>query len=125
MLSARAFRRIALGMKDAIEGAHMGHPDFRLNGRIFATLHSDDQWGMVKLTPDQQQDFVRENPATFTPEKGAWGRQGCTRVRLDSVDEDTLGEALTLAWQNTARKGVVGRPRRRRTTGPIRPSRKR
>jgi hypothetical protein len=104
MLSAEDFRRFALGMKDTIEKAHMGHPDFRVNGRIFATLHPDLQWGMVKLTPDQQEVFVEKSPAAFIPENGAWGRQGCTRVRLDSVGEDTLGEALTLAWQNAASK---------------------
>ncbi len=125
MLNAKDFRRIALGMDDTIESAHMGHPDFRVKGRIFATLHPDHQSGMVKLTPDQQQDFVRANPAAFMPENGAWGRQGCTSVRLDSVDEDTLGEAITLAWQNTAKKRVTGRSKSKRTTGPFRPSRKR
>ena len=59
-MNAEDFRRIALGMADAVEGAHMGHPDFRVNGRIFATLHPDHRHGMVKLTPDQQQQFVRE-----------------------------------------------------------------
>ena len=114
MLSSKDFRRIALGIKDAIEAAHMGHPDFRVYGRIFATLHPDPKWGMVKLTPDQQHQFVRENPGTFAPETGAWGRQGCTSVRLDSVDEDTLGAAMTLAWQNIARKGADRRPKLRR-----------
>jgi hypothetical protein len=125
MLSAKDFRRIALGMEDTIESAHMGHPDFRVNGRIFATLHQDLKLGMVKLTPDQQQIFVRENPAAFMPENGAWGRQGCTRVRLDSVDEDTLGDAITLAWQNTAKKVFTRRSKPRLTAGAIRPSRKR
>lgn len=125
MLSPEEFRRIALSMVDAIEGAHMGHPDFRVNGRIFATLHPDHQWGMVKLTPEQQQKFVRENPATFVAENGAWGRAGCTRVRLGSVDEDTLGEAMTLAWQKTARKNAVGQSKTKRSLGPNRPSRKR
>jgi hypothetical protein len=106
------FRRIALGMKDAVEGAHMGHPDFRVNGRIFATLHPDRLSGMVKLSPEQQQRFVRQDPRTFTPESDAWGRQGCTAVRLESVDEETLGEALTLAWQNTTRAPAKRRPRR-------------
>jgi hypothetical protein len=106
-------RRIALGMKGAIESAHMGHPDFRVNGRIFATLHPDDAWGMVKLTPEQQQDFMRRDRA-FVPEAGAWGRQGCTAVRLDGVDEDTLGEALTLAWRNVAQKKVSRAPARAR-----------
>lgn len=89
----------------------MGHPDFRANGRIFATLHADLQWGMVKLTPGQQQAFVRDAPAAFRPEPGAWGRQGCTAVRLDAVDEETLGEALTLAWRNVATRT---RPKGRR-----------
>lgn len=103
MVSPKDFRRIALGMENAIEGAHMGHPDFRVDGRIFATLHPDHKFGMVKLTPEQQEKFVRENPAAFAPESGAWGRAGCTKVRLDAVQEDTLGEAMTLAWQNVTK----------------------
>jgi hypothetical protein len=97
-------------MSGAVEGAHMGHPDFRANGRIFATLHADGRHGMVKLTPEQQREYIHEHPGVFTPESGAWGRQGCTRVRLDAVDAETLGEAMTLAWQNTARK-KTGRSR--------------
>lgn len=58
---------------------------------------------MVKLTPEQQQDFISADSAAFVPASGAWGRQGCTTVRLDSVAKDKLGEAITLAWQNTAR----------------------
>jgi hypothetical protein len=104
MPSAEDFRRIALGMKDAVESAHMGHPDFRAGGRIFATLHADLAYGMVKLTPEQQQAFVRDAPAAFTPEPGAWGLQGCTAVRLAEIDDDLLGEALTLAWRNVALK---------------------
>jgi hypothetical protein len=110
-MNAEDFRRIALGMADAVEGAHMDHPDFRVNGRIFATIHPDHRYGMVKLTPDQQERFVREHRAMFAPENGAWGRQGCTSVRLEAADEDTLGEAMTLAWQNTATKHAAGRPR--------------
>ena len=102
VLTAEDFRRIALGMKGAVESAHMGHPDFRLAGKIFATLHADHQHGMVKLTPGQQETFVREHPAAFAPENGAWGRQGCTAVRLDVADEETVGEAMTLAWRNSA-----------------------
>jgi hypothetical protein len=102
MLTADEFRHMALAMRGASEGAHMGHPDFRVNGRIFATLHADDTCGMVKLTPEQQERFVQEMPRTFAPENGAWGRQGCTSVRLDLVDEETLGEAMTLAWKNSA-----------------------
>jgi hypothetical protein len=102
-MTADGFRRIAVGMKDVLEGAHMGHPDFRVHGKIFATIHPDPAYGMVKLTPDQQQEFVNNHPAVFAPENGAWGRAGCTRVRLDLVDEETLGEAMTLAWQNIGR----------------------
>ena len=104
-MSPEDFRRIALGMDGAIEGAHMGHPDFRVHNRIFATLHPDLESGMVALTPDQQQRVGRAHPAAFAPEAGAWGRGGCTRVHLASVDEETLGEAMTLAWQNRAAKG--------------------
>ena len=108
-----AFRTSALGMKDAIESAHMGHPDFRVNGRIFATLHADGLHGMVKLTPEQQEEFVRGHPAAFSPENGAWGRQGCTRVRLASIDDEVLGEALTLAWRNCAARRPSVRSKRR------------
>jgi hypothetical protein len=114
MSNAGDFRRIALGMTATLEGAHMGHPDFRVNGRIFATLHADNAHGMVKLTPEQQQGFIAENPVAFAPENGAWGRQGCTRVRLTAVEEDALGRALTLAWQNIARAAKPVRSARRR-----------
>ena len=101
-MKAADFRRIALGMQGAVEGAHMGHPDFRAHGRIFATLHSDNLLGMLKLAPEQQQEFVADHPTMFTPENGAWGRQGCTRVVLASADADTVGEAMTMAWRNVA-----------------------
>jgi hypothetical protein len=103
-MTANIFRRIALGFTGAVEGAHMGHPDFRAGGRIFATLHSGGKTGMVKLTPEQQQQFVRAHPTMFAPEAGAWGRQGCTRVHLHAADPEVVGEAMTLAWQSvTAR----------------------
>ena len=98
------FRRIALGMKDATESSHMDHPDFRVGNRIFATLHADNEWGMVILTPEQQQRFMDEAPKAFVPEKGAWGLQGCTAVRLAVVDQELLGEAMTLAWRNRVEK---------------------
>ena len=116
-MTATEFRRIALGMEDAIESAHMGHPDFRVNGRIFATLgHPDDTSGMVSLTPEQQQRFLADAPDTFTPASGAWGRQGATMVRLASADAETIGEAMTLAWQNASNK----RPPAKRAKRPLR-----
>ena len=126
-MKAGDFRRIALGMDGAIESSHMGHPDFRANGKIFATIHHDHKSGMVKLTAGQQQTFVRQNPAGFTPENGAWGRAGCTKVRLDYVEQEVLGEAMTLAWQNacqtTVKKGVARRSTSKRTPRRIRPPR--
>ncbi len=104
-MTAAQFRQLALGMEEAREGAHMGHPDFRAHGRVFATLHADMNHGMVKLTPEQQQVFMRDAPGAFAPEAGAWGRAGCTRVTLKAVDEDTLGEAMTVAWRNSATVG--------------------
>ncbi|HWW84377.1 MAG TPA: MmcQ/YjbR family DNA-binding protein [Vicinamibacterales bacterium] len=100
-MTTTRFRAIALGMSGAIESSHMNHPDFRANGRIFATLQEDGRRGMVKLTPGQQREFIDGNPEAFTPASGAWGRQGCTMVTLSAIDETTLGEAMTLAWQNS------------------------
>ena len=111
-MRANDFRRMALGMEGAVEGAHMGHPDFRINNRIFATLHHDPAFGMVALTPDQQGELMRAHPDAFAPESGAWGRAGSTRVRLASVDEETLGEAMTLAWQNTVKAAKPAKTKR-------------
>jgi YjbR protein len=125
-MSPEDFRRIALGMDGATEGAHMRHPDFRVHNRIFATLHPDLESGMLVLTPDQQQRVVRTHPAAFAPENGAWGRGGCTRVHLALVDEETLGEAMTLAWQNRAATGgTAGRSSRRAPSAAAPRSRKR
>jgi hypothetical protein len=116
-MTANTFRRIALGFSGAVEGAHMGHPDFRAGGRIFATLHSGEKTGMVKLTPEQQQEFIRAHPAMFAPEAGAWGRQGCTRVHLHVADPEVVGEAITLAWQSVAERRPAPAPPRARTAG--------
>jgi hypothetical protein len=111
------FRRIALRMDGAVEGAHMNHPDFRVHGKIFATLAPDGLRGMVTLTPGQQRECIAANPDAFEPASGAWGRQGCTMVRLASVDEETVGEAMTLAWQNSARAAAArsAKPRSSKT----------
>jgi hypothetical protein len=102
----------------------MGHPDFRVSNRIFATLHHDRAFAMVKLTPDQQREFMRAHPGVFEPESGAWGLAGCTRVRLAAADEETLGEAVTLAWQNTVKKDASAAPRRRAPRQARRPRRR-
>src|SRR5687767_8867453 len=93
-VTPQRFRLMALALDGAVEGAHMGHPDFRVDKRIFASLHSGNEFGMVKLTPDQQATFIEDHPSAFSPEAGAWGRSGCTRVILKTITEDILGEAL-------------------------------
>src|SRR5438270_7443760 len=102
--SANDFRRIVLGLDGVVESSHMGHPDFRANGRIFATLQIDPQWAMVRLTPEQQGRFMRDFPDAFIPAAGAWGAGGSTLAHLPSVGEETLGEAATLAWRNSGSK---------------------
>jgi hypothetical protein len=109
-VTADDFRQIALSLPEALESAHMDHPDFRVRGKIFATLGYPDQgWGMVKLTPEQQTSLVRAEPAVFAPAKGAWGRRGSTIVRLDTVDQVTLSGALVAAWRNVAPKRLSDR----------------
>jgi len=93
------FRRIALSLEGAEEGAHMGSPDFRVGGRIFATLAAQDQgYGNLMLTPEQQAGFVAEMPEVFVPVKGGWGRNGATHVVLAKANEDLLRGALHTAW---------------------------
>ena len=99
-MNAADFRRIALSFEGAQEGSHMGCADFRVGGRIFATLASQDQgYGNVKLTPEQQQAFVEELPDVFLPVAGGWGRMGMTHIRLDKANEDVLTGALHVAWR--------------------------
>jgi hypothetical protein len=81
----------------------MGHPDFRVGGRVFATLgYPDSGWAMVMLTPEQQAVVTESEPAVFVPVKGGWGRRGATNVRLAAADGATLSSALTMAWRNAA-----------------------
>jgi hypothetical protein len=104
-MKADDFRRIALSFPDAAESAHMNHPDFRVNGKIFATLdYPEEGWAMVKLPADQQEGFVTLQPSVFVPAKGGWGRQGATNVLLKNVKEEALRGALTMAWQNVSQK---------------------
>jgi len=104
-LTANDFRRLALALPETAEHAHMDHPDFRVCGKIFATLgYPGKGWGMVKLTPEQQHYFAKDYPEVFIPSKGAWGRQGSTTVHLKSVDKETLKKAISAAWLNVAPK---------------------
>lgn len=96
---------MVLALEGATEGAHMGHADFRLQNRIFASLDAEELHGTVALTPEQQRDLLASHPETFEPAAGKWGLSGYTRVCLKTADEDAVGEALTLAWQTALRKG--------------------
>ena len=102
-MTVNDFRRIALAMDGAVEGAHMQHPDFRANGKIFATIYPDGRRGMMKLTPDLQRDYIRAHPTMFEPASGAWGRQGCTTVHLSMADAAIVRAAMTHARRNTAK----------------------
>ncbi|MEO8353027.1 MAG: MmcQ/YjbR family DNA-binding protein [Chthoniobacteraceae bacterium] len=102
------FRRIALSMPEAVESAHMEHPDFRVGGKIFATLgYPDKDHGMVILPPEEQRRFVESDPAIFAPAKGAWGLRGSTCVRLDLVDAATLRRVMEIAWRKRAPKNLL------------------
>jgi hypothetical protein len=107
MAGAADFRRIALSLPGAEEGSHMGHADFRVAGKIFATLGAPDAaWGMAALMPEQQEDFITLAPDAFEPAAGAWGRGGSTLVRLEAVPSDLLEAALAAAWRKRAPRGM-------------------
>jgi hypothetical protein len=109
------FRRIALSLPGAIESAYMGNPDFRVAGGIFATLSLEgDGYGVLKLTPEQQQGLVQDAPEFFSPVHGGWGRMGMTRVRLDAVTADVLDGSLRLAWQDRITKSQAKGARKKR-----------
>ena len=103
-MTAEVFRSMALHLPEASENAHHGHPDFRVRGKIFATLGPDESWGMVKLTPQQQEACVRAEPEVFQPVEGAWGGRGCTYVRLVAATDSVVRPALVAAWRSTAPK---------------------
>jgi hypothetical protein len=99
-MNAKDFRQIALSFEGAEESSHMGQPDFRVGGRIFATLASQHLgYGNLMLTPEQQETFVQELPEVFVPVAGGWGRMGATHIRLTAANEDVLRGALQTAWK--------------------------
>ena len=107
-MTATEFRRLALSLPAATESAHMGHPDFRVTGKIFATLaYPSRDWGVVMLTPDEQEFFVNARPRAFTPAPGAWGRAGSTQVRLRLAPKGMVRAAMIAAWRRRAPKKVA------------------
>ena len=113
-MSVTRFRKTALSLPDVLEGAHHGTSDFRVKKRIFATLgYPDENWGMVKLTVEQQSVLVEAEPEIFRAVPGGWGKRGATNVRLAKAGATTLKSALTIAWQNIAEKSRAA-PRARK-----------
>jgi len=107
-MTAEGFRKLALSFPETVESRHMHHPDFRVRGKIFATLgYPNERWGMVKLTPAQQARFVIAHPDVFVPANGAWGRAGSTTVNLRAARKSVLLPALDTAWGNLALKGLA------------------
>jgi hypothetical protein len=102
-MTPNEFRQLALSFPEVIESAHMHHPDFRVGGRIFATLgYPDEEYATVKLTRVDQKEFVQSNPDVFQPAKGAWGLQGSTIINLPAATIGIVREALTAAWRKIA-----------------------
>jgi hypothetical protein len=113
-MTSAEFRRLALSFSETVEGSHMAHPDFRVGGKIFATLdYPKKGWSMVKLPPADQKRFVESTPDIFVPAKGKWGEGGATCVLLKSARKTTVRKALEIAWSRTApQAGRVRTPRR-------------
>lgn len=112
-MTANEFRKIALAFPDAEEREHMNHPDFRVRGKIFATLaYPNKDFGMVKLPPRAQEEFVFAEPKAYVPVKGAWGRQGATSVMLKEAKKASLQKAMAAAWSFAAAKDVIARPQK-------------
>ena len=108
------FRRIALSLEGAEEGSHMGAADFRVGGRIFATLAAQEKgYGNLILSPEQQRQFVEDLPDVFVPIAGGWGRMGATHVVLSKVSRDVLYGALQTAWR--LRRGKTAKSRKKRS----------
>ncbi len=106
-VTEKEFRRLALSFPGAVESAHMGHPDFRVRGKIFATLWPRKGWAMVKLPIDQQEVFVNVAPNIFAPVPGVWGRRGATQVRLAAAKKTITRDALQAAWRALAPRRLV------------------
>ena len=108
LMTPAAFRKIALSLPETEERSHMDHPEFRVAGKIFATLgYPDKTRGMVKLSPEDQHNFSKDYPDAFVPVKGTWGRRGATSVYLKNAIKKTLTKAIHAAWRNTAPKRLL------------------
>jgi hypothetical protein len=124
-MDAEDFRRLALSLEGAEESSHMGSPDFRVGGRIFATLASESQgYGNLMLTPEHQAAFLDEAPEIFVSIPGGWGRMGATHIRLAVATEDVLADALRTAWKLRIEKNAnTSRATKKPRSKPKRPPR--
>jgi hypothetical protein len=114
------FRRIALSLEGTEEGSHMGQADFRVGGRIFATLAAEKQgYGNLMLTPEQQAEFVQEVPGVFIPIHGGWGRNGATHIVLAKASKDLLAGALRTAWKLRIEKNVGTKTKKKRAPSKL------
>jgi hypothetical protein len=95
-------------LPEAVEASHVGHPDFRIRGKIFASLgYPDGDYGAVMLAPEEQQKFIELQPAAFSPAAGAWGRRGSNEVLLSAVDAENVRAAIASAWRHKAPKRLI------------------
>jgi hypothetical protein len=107
-MTANEFRKLVLSFSDTEERAHHGHPDFRVAGKIFATLgHPDTTRGMVQLTPEQQAEFMHDHPEVFSPAAGKWGQNGSTILNLPKATKTVLRTAAEAAWKNGLKKAAA------------------
>jgi hypothetical protein len=111
MMTQAEFRDLALGFPESLQGSHFDVTDFRVKGRIFATLREADGRTVLKLSPDEQQLLMETSPGMFEPVKGSWGQKGWTKVLLDRADQATVRHAMTMAWKSVAPRKLHGSTR--------------
>jgi hypothetical protein len=123
-MNATLFRALALELPGVIEAAHQGHADFRVRGKIFATLgYPSAEWGMVRLAPEEQAKRVRQAPAVLVPAKGAWGEQGSTLVKLEAATVEMVRPAIRAAWERLVREETAAQGKQGAQKKPQRPKR--
>lgn len=124
-MTADEFRRLALDLPGVVEGSHMGHADFRVGGKVFATLgYPDERYAAAMLTPQDQDLLVKDHPRTFAPAAGAWGASGSTTILLRGASKRAVGIALEAAWQKRAPKGLSTESRGKRAPSAPRSAKK-
>ncbi len=107
-MTAAAFRKMALSLPEVVEASHMEHPDFRVGGRIFATLgYPDEKHAVLGLPSEEQRKLIAARPEVFAPAAGAWGRRGSTCVLLSKAQTGEVRRGLAHAWRKVAPKKLA------------------